>query len=221
MPGTTHPASLNLTLPALLQKKNASALPKVGRDADERELRNVQWQASSNTSSFSGFPGSTITPTFLDQGNYSFLHTPVKPANFTPGFNTYPGPNNSYVPGGTKTYVPGGNNNNPDGLNYSTGSINTNLGQTNNYTPGLGWGSNTKTNPYDNYPNSNMIFSASLPNLSTLDTESLNGFLEQCQQQGLTDDQIIHQISENIKYLIRTKLKGNPAPGYNIAQNRA
>ena len=63
-----------------------------------------------------------------------------------------------------------------------------------------------------------MIFLASLPNLSTLDTESLNGFLEQCQQQGLTDDQIIHQISENIKYLIRTKLKGNPAPGYNIAR---
>ena len=53
-----------------------------------------------------------------------------------------------------------------------------------------------------------MIFSAKLP----------NGFLEQCQQQGLTDDQIIHQISENIKYRIRTKLKDNPAPGYNIAQ---
>ena len=64
-----------------------------------------------------------------------------------------------------------------------------------------------------------MIFSATLPNLSILDTESLNEFLEQCQQQGLTDDRMIHQISENIKYLIRTKLKGNPAPRYNIAQN--
>ena len=30
---------------------------------------------------------------------------------------------------------------------------------------------------------------------------------------------MIHQISENIKYLIRTKLKGNPTPGNNIAQN--
>ena len=29
-----------------------------------------------------------------------------------------------------------------------------------------------------------MILSATLPNLSTLDTESLNGFLEQSQQQG-------------------------------------
>ena len=131
---------------------------------------------------YSGCPSSTITPTFLNQGTYSLQHTPVKPAQFTPGSNTYPGANNSYVPGGTNSYVPGGNNNNPGGLNYSTGSMNTNLGQTNNFTPGFGWGSNTKTNPYNIHPNSNMIFSATLPNLSTLDTESLDGFLEQCQQ---------------------------------------
>ena len=36
------PVPLKLNLPALLQKKNAPALPKVGRDADEREPRNVQ-----------------------------------------------------------------------------------------------------------------------------------------------------------------------------------
>ena len=64
-----------------------------------------------------------------------------------------------------------------------------------------------------------MILSATLPNLSTLDTESLNGFLEQSQQQGLTDLRMIQQISENVKYLIVTKLKSNPVPGYNAAQN--
>ena len=37
------PASLKSKVPALLQKKNAPALRKVGRDADERELRNVQF----------------------------------------------------------------------------------------------------------------------------------------------------------------------------------
>ena len=30
---------------------------------------------------------------------------------------------------------------------------------------------------------------------------------------------MIHQISENVKYLIRTKLEGNPTLGYNVAQN--
>ena len=89
----------------------------------------MQWKAPSNSSSYLGCSSSTISPTFLNQGTYSLQHTPVKPSQLTPGSNIYTGADNSYVPGGTNSYVPGGNNNNPGGLNYSTGSINTNLGK--------------------------------------------------------------------------------------------
>ena len=64
-----------------------------------------------------------------------------------------------------------------------------------------------------------MVLSYELPNLTTLNTESLNGFLEQCQQKGLDDNRVVHQISKDIKYLIRTKLKNNPTLSYSIAQN--
>ena len=90
---------------------------------------------------------------------------------------------------GTNSYVPGGNNNNPGGINYNTGSINSILEGLNNSNPGLQlWGSNAKTNPYNNNPSSKIVLSFNMPNMSTLDTESLNGFLEQCQQQGLDDN---------------------------------
>ena len=52
-----------------------------------------------------------------------------------------------------------------------------------------------------------MVPSYEPPNLTTLNTESLNRFLEQCQHEGLDDRRILHQISEDIKYLITTKLK--------------
>ena len=61
-----------------------------------------------------------------------------------------------------------------------------------------------------------MVLLSELPNLTTL---SLNKFLEQCQQKGLDDNRIVHQIIEDNKYLIRTKLKSNKTPGYSITQN--
>ena len=87
------PVPPKLDLPALLQKKNAP-------DADERESRNVQWQSLSNSSANSSSSNFVVAPDFLNQGTYSFQHTPVKPAHYTPGLNTYPG--------GTKTYAAGG-----------------------------------------------------------------------------------------------------------------
>ena len=89
----------------------------------------------------------------------------------------------------------------------------------NNTSSGLNCcGSNAKAYPYSN-SSSTTVLSYELPNLTTLNTESLDGFLEQCQQKGLDDNRIVHQISEDIKYLIRKKLKSNPAPGYSIAQS--
>ena len=55
---------LKLDLPVLLQKKNAPALPKVGRDADERELKNVQWQSLGSSSSSSSSSNSVVAPDF-------------------------------------------------------------------------------------------------------------------------------------------------------------
>ena len=138
-------------------------------------MRSVQFaqQSSSSASSYSSFQGLPIAPEFLNQGTYSFQHTPVKPTHYTSGLNTYPGGTNSYIPGGTNSYTPGGINNNPGGINYNTGSINSNPRGIDNSNPGLQlWGSNAKTNPYNIHPTSNMIFLATLPNLSTLDTES-------------------------------------------------
>ena len=76
-----------------------------------------------------------------------------------------------------------------------------------------------KKKPYNNIPSNSIVLSSSMPNLSTLDTESLNGFLEQCQQQDLDDNRMVLQISEDVRYLIRTKLKSNPTPSYSAAQN--
>ena len=61
-----------------------------------------------------------------------------------------------------------------------------------------------------------MVLSYDLSNLIHLNTESLNGFLEQCQQKGLSDDQIIHQISEEIElHLNKAKKQPNPSLHYN------
>ena len=49
-----------------------------------------------------------------------------------------------------------------------------------------------------------------------MNTESLTRFLEQCQQKGLHEDQIVHQIIDDI---ISTKLKRNLTPGYSAVQN--
>ena len=62
------PASLKLTILALLQRKNAPALPKVSRDKDDSRI--VQWQPSSNSSSYSSCPSSTIRPAHLNQSAY-------------------------------------------------------------------------------------------------------------------------------------------------------
>ena len=64
-----------------------------------------------------------------------------------------------------------------------------------------------------------MALSSELLNLTSLNTESFTRFLEQCQQKGLCDDQILHLIIDDIKCLIKTKLKSKPTPGYSIAQN--
>ena len=97
----------------------------------------------------------------------------------------------------------------------TTESINLNLGGINNLSPGIQcWGSNAKPNPYNNNSSSTMVLSYDIPNLKHLNTESLNGFLDQCQQKVFDDNRIIHQISDEIKYLITTKLKSNPTPGY-------
>ena len=53
-----------------------------------------------------------------------------------------------------------------------------------------------------------MLLSSELPNLTTLNTENLNRFLEQCQQKGLDDNQIVHQITLNISS--EQKIKSNP-----------
>ena len=76
-----------------------------------------------------------------------------------------------------------------------------------------------KNNPYNNNPSNSIVLSSTIPNLSTFDTESHNGLLEQYQQQGLDDNRMVHQISEDVKYLIRIKLKNNPTPSYSAAQN--
>ena len=149
------PTSINLLVPTILQKKNVSVLPRVGRNADE-STRSVQFsqQSSGNSSSYSSFPSSAIAPEFIDQGSYSSQHTPVKPTHYTSGLT------NSYIPGGTNSYIPGGINNNPAGINYNTGSINSNPRGIDNSNPGLQlWGSNAKTNPYNNNPSNSIVLS--------------------------------------------------------------
>ena len=81
-----------------------------------------------------------VAPDFLNQGTYSFQHTPVKPAQYTSGHNKYPG--------GTNSYIPGGINKNPGRIKYNTRSINSTPRGINNFSPGLQClGSNAKNKP--------------------------------------------------------------------------
>ena len=64
-----------------------------------------------------------------------------------------------------------------------------------------------------------MVLSSELPNLTTLNSDSLTRILELCQQNELSEDQIKLQITDDIKYLISSKLTNNPIPFYNQLQN--
>ena len=61
-----------------------------------------------------------IKPAYLTSGTISYQHTPVKPAQSTPGLH-----NN---PGGTNSYQSGVLNLNPEGINLNLEGINSNLG---------------------------------------------------------------------------------------------
>ena len=64
-----------------------------------------------------------------------------------------------------------------------------------------------------------MVLSSEFPNLISLNTESLTRFLEQCQQKGLREDQILLQITDDIRNFINTKLKNNPIQFNSQLQN--
>ena len=103
---------ITLTIPESLQKKNASVLPKVGREPDVIPMTSRQVQFAQQYSSSSSL--------YLSSSN-----TTIKPAYLTPRINSYPGQICSIYPwpfllsclGGHTCIKPMGLNSNPGGIN--------------------------------------------------------------------------------------------------------
>ena len=114
-----NPTSLTLAnLFALLQKKNISALPKVGREPDVIPMTLLQVQLaqqySCSSSLYSNSCNAAVESAYLIPRINSYQHTPVKLSGSTPGLSYWPG-GNSYQPGGIILNPGRINNPNPGG----------------------------------------------------------------------------------------------------------
>ena len=190
-------------LPDLLQKKNASALPKVGVDADtnpatarQKEFMTSLRSGPSSSSSSSSGPFSSITPfsgtytsTPIGLGHSSsssaaVSFTPLRPILplGTPhvGFTSFPS--------------------SPPARACTPGSVN-------------------KVTSYSSSSMSSVMLTSELPKLTDLSTDCLTRFLENCQQKNITGEQIINQIDEQMKFLIGLKLSHTPMPNYSASDN--
>ena len=72
----------------------------------------------------------------------------------------------------------------------------------------LPWGTEFESKEKSNTSSSSstMVIQLNLPLLSTLNTDCLTRFLEQCQHKSLSDVKIINQIIDEQRHLISTKL---------------
>jgi hypothetical protein len=83
-------------------------------------------------------------------------------------------------------------------------------------------GSVNKTGPFSPSATgiSSVMLTSDLPKLVKLTGLDLTNFLESCESKSLSNEQIMNQIIDDVKFLIGVKLTNAPMPSYSIAENK-